>query len=540
MKKEICRDRVKGFLSTQGRKIVNEEGQEVILTGWGLGNWLLAEGYMWRSYGCERFDRPRRIEAVLEELAGREYADLFWQQFRANYITEADIQLMAQQGYNSVRIPINYRLFMEDGPGLKWKNEGFELLDNCIDWCEKHRLYAFIDLHGAPGGQTGANIDDCIDDVARLFTDQDNFDKGIALWENLSHRYKDRWIVGGYDLLNEPLRPVRKEGDIDLLPYLPRLQEFYEKAIAAIRKADTRHLISLEGHHWASATDIFCKKYDPQMVIHFHRYGCVPDVEAYRPFLEVAERWDSPLWLGETGENHPEWYTAMYPLAVDLGIGYNLWPWKKMECVNSPCSIDTPEGWDEILDYTWGGKHPGFERSRRILDKYLENMKLENCTMVKEVTSSVLRMPGCVVRGTDFDEFPGKGVSFSGLREEENLYGYRSKTGMAILNRFPEATIPYGFDSRWNRFVLELAAGEFACYSLYDITDLTKVDVSCYSQGAAKLCVYQDDSLLDTYDLGKVDGVQIISDIKLSQAGHSVIRLEVKEGTLEVEKIATR
>ena len=91
--------------------------------------------------------------------------------------TEADIRRMAEIGYNSVRIPINYRLFMEDDEQIQWIDEGFELLDKCLDWCEQYQLYAFIDLHGAPGGQTGANIDDCVDDVPRLFLDQSNFDK---------------------------------------------------------------------------------------------------------------------------------------------------------------------------------------------------------------------------------------------------------------------------------------------------------------------------------------------------------------------------
>ena len=41
MKKAISRNRVKGFLDVQGRRIVNEDGEDVLLVGWGLGNWLL-------------------------------------------------------------------------------------------------------------------------------------------------------------------------------------------------------------------------------------------------------------------------------------------------------------------------------------------------------------------------------------------------------------------------------------------------------------------------------------------------------------------
>ena len=44
MKKEMSQDRVKGFLDVKGQKIVNGDGEEILLTGWGLGNWLLCEG----------------------------------------------------------------------------------------------------------------------------------------------------------------------------------------------------------------------------------------------------------------------------------------------------------------------------------------------------------------------------------------------------------------------------------------------------------------------------------------------------------------
>ena len=94
MKKKFSRSLVEGFLDTDGRRIVNGEGKEILLTGWGLGNWLLCEGYMWMAHNLPRFDRPRRIEAVIEELTGKTWADKFWKRFRDSYITENDIQMI--------------------------------------------------------------------------------------------------------------------------------------------------------------------------------------------------------------------------------------------------------------------------------------------------------------------------------------------------------------------------------------------------------------------------------------------------------------
>ena len=117
---------VNGFLHADGKKIVDGSGQEILLKGWGLGNWLLQEGYMWLT-GGQKFDRPRRIEQIVEELTGTEYAAEFWNRYRKNYVRREDILKMAQLSYNSVRIPFNYRLFMTDDAEIKWKDEGFGL-----------------------------------------------------------------------------------------------------------------------------------------------------------------------------------------------------------------------------------------------------------------------------------------------------------------------------------------------------------------------------------------------------------------------------
>jgi endoglucanase len=537
MNEKFSNSRVKGFLKAKGRSIVNEAGEEIILSGWGLGNWLLQEGYMWTA-GGSRFDRPQRIEAVVRELTGSKYAEEFWKKFRQEYITREDIRLMAEQGYNSVRIPINWRILMEDEPGITWKEEGFKLIDNCLDWCEEYNIYAFLDLHGAPGGQTGANIDDCVDDMPRLFMDEDSWNKGISLWKELAERYKDRWIVGGYDLLNEPLRTAYgPDNNVDYL--LPKLVEFYEEATAAIRTVDTKHMLSIEGHHWATDTSVFFKKYDDNMVIHFHRYACLPEIASLNEFLEVSERLDAPLWLGETGENIVEWYTALYPLSAEVNIGYNLWPWKKMNCTNSPYSIELPEGWEKLMAYIQGGVHPGYEEAQKILDSYLENMKTENCRYNRAVTSAVFRTPGSTVRATDFDEIPGKGKAYSGTRTEGNMYKYRANTGMGIIEEIPveKKEKRFFFDCQWDRFLLELKNEEFATYSINNTVDGSSVSFVYSCAEPVSVTVMQDGVELCTLELQSMGGKETTEAISLSAASESKVKIVVNKGTLWLEKI---
>lgn len=518
---KMSRDRVSGFLRASGREIVNGKWEPIILSGWGLGNWLLCEGYMWKA--GPRGDRPRRIEQVIRELAGSEYAESFWPRFRRNYIRREDKLRMAGMGYNSVRLPINWRVLMEDEPGLHWKEDGFRLIDDLLDWCEEARLYVFLDLHGAPGGQTGANIDDCVDDFPRLFTDRDSWDKGIALWGELAKRYRDRWIVGGYDLLNEPLRP--DDGRKPCQYLIPKLRDFYIDVIKEVRRYDTEHMLSIEGSSWSTDPAVFCMDFDDNMVIHFHRYAVLPDMGAYREFLELSERWNKPLWLGESGENIPEWFAALYPLGARLGVGYNVWPWKKMECKNSPYSVKAPKGWEKFTAYTSGGERPSYEEAQAMLDEYLENMLLEKCEENPEVSASVRREPGCSVRATDFDEGGCKGRC-----EAQAVSGYRKNSGMEIVEPELMPDKRFGFDCCWDAYKLALSPGEYAQYTMFGAKPGSEVSLVFAEGSNGTVEVFQDGR-----NLGEVKGSG--QALQLSPAAETVVRILGKEGRTVLERV---
>ena len=194
------------------------------------------------------------------------------------------------------------------------------------------------------------------------------------------------------------------------------------------------------------------------MVIHFHRYWCRPDIAVYHEFLNKSKELNVPLYLGETGENRDEWYAAMYPLCLSLGIGFNIWTWKKMDCTNSPYSVKMPDGWEKLQGMGRGGARPTFAEAKAALESYLTNMKVENCDYNPAVTASFYRRPGSTWYAVDFDERPGKGVSYSGSAVVE-CAAYRTGTGMRLIP-------PADTKGEWGSLDLVLAAGEWAEYSV--------------------------------------------------------------------------
>jgi endoglucanase len=381
------------FLRTRGQDIVDENGNAVLLKGVGLGNWLLPEGYMWK-FG-DKGDRPRKIEALVSELIGAEAAERFWLEFRRNYITEADIRRIAELGFNSVRPALNARRFLTEGDNPTWIPEGFELLDDLVRWCNKNDIYVIIDMHGAPGGQTGTNIDDSPRDEVELFTDSRNQDRLVDLWVKIAERYKDAPTVVAYDLLNEPL-PQRTGA---AKKYKDQLEPLYRRITQAIRGVDKRHMITVEGVDWANDWSVFTKPFDDNMFYQFHYY-CWDRPDTLKSIARYISRRDTlnaPAWVGETGEkqNTIYWGTTQYFEANN--IGWSFWPWKKMDANNGPYSIERPAGWDEIVALSRGRQKPSREVAQRAFDELLENIKLENCKFFPDVVNAIFRrVPGKV------------------------------------------------------------------------------------------------------------------------------------------------
>ncbi len=137
------------FVQVEGPHLVAPGGSKLLLKGINLGNWLVPEGYMFH------FDSwptsSREIATLFNELVGPIEVGRFWTTYRDQYIQEADIQFLKRAGFNSVRIPF------DAGPLSEGRE--FDLLDRTIAWCRRAGLWVILDMHCAPGGQTGANID---------------------------------------------------------------------------------------------------------------------------------------------------------------------------------------------------------------------------------------------------------------------------------------------------------------------------------------------------------------------------------------------
>ena len=383
-----------GFVSISGKDFIDAEGKPFLLRGVSLGDWLVPEGYLLR---IGEDNSPRTINEVVSEMVGESEANDFWRTYRENYITRDDIQCIKRSGFNSIRIPFDYRLFVREGPSSDgappvFEGPGYALLDRVVGWCKEAKLYVILDMHAAPGGQTGYNIDNSWG-YPFLYESAPCQDLTVAIWTNLAARYSSESTVLGYDLLNEPIADFHNSAQLNA-----QLEPLYKRIVAGIRTKDTFHICFLGGAQWDTNFAVFGPPFDPRLAYTFHLYLADPVKPTIQRFLDFRDKYNVPLWLGESGETTNEWTTRFRTLLEQNQVGWCFWPYKKLEVPTShdkvhpygSCvvTVTPPKDWSIVTKFaalprtTWGQirtTRPSTETGRELLKQLLENIQFKNC-----------------------------------------------------------------------------------------------------------------------------------------------------------------
>lgn len=183
-------------------------------------------------------------------------------------VDEEDLRVLAGEwGANHVRWQLIWSGFPH-GPADRasveeyrgWLDGELARLDRLLPICRELGIYVLIDLHTPPGGRNKAN--EC-----RMFHEPQFQEAFVDVWEMLSRRYHDHDAVWGYDLVNEPVEGVVREGLLDW-------RALAEKTVRMIRRRGDRHPIVLEPAPWGSpqALDWFEPLDAPGVVYSVHMY----------------------------------------------------------------------------------------------------------------------------------------------------------------------------------------------------------------------------------------------------------------------------
>ncbi|HZU87612.1 MAG TPA: cellulase family glycosylhydrolase [Anaerolineaceae bacterium] len=195
---------------------------------------------------------------------------------------EWDFDFLAHWGFDFVRLPTDYRIFMPK-PDV-YNEQGLRELDQAIAWGQARGIHVNLCLHRAPGYTV--NVEN--EEILNLFTPGDEGAGArlqfAGLWRMFAARY--RGIPPeqlSFNLVNEP---AEVEGET--------VRAALQPAIEDIRAEDANRLIIADGTYWA-------RKPIPELIA----LGVAQSMHCYDPmgvthyavdWIEDAKYWPEPSW----------------------------------------------------------------------------------------------------------------------------------------------------------------------------------------------------------------------------------------------------
>ncbi len=219
---------------------------------------------------------------------------------------ENDFALLAEWGFDFVRLPMSYLCWADATDWLSLREEELKDIDGAIELGRKYGIHVNLNLHRAPGY--------CVNpprEPLDLWRDEKALEACGFHWAHFARRYRgianDRL---SFDLLNEP-------GDISESTYVRVVNHL----VAAIRKEDPRRLIIADGLRWggepvaglaALGIGQSTRGYYPMEISHYRA-----------SWIHGSDKWPEPTWPLNRGDKKAVDKEALRRDRIQ--------PWKQLE-----------------------------------------------------------------------------------------------------------------------------------------------------------------------------------------------------------------
>jgi endoglucanase len=218
---------------------------------------------------------------------------------------ERDFEWLAELGFNFVRLPMDYRGWIQDGDWTKFRESTLKEIDHAVELGARHEIHVCLNFHRAPGYTVARPPE-----AKSLWSDEEALRVCGLHWALFAERYKgisNRHL--SFDLFNEP----------------PKLEpQTYRRVVGsvcdAIRRRDAGRLIICDGRDWGNTapTELAglgvaasTRGYAPVHVSHYRA-----------SWMNGADRWPEPTWPIEEDGVHWDKETLQ---------SRQIAPWKRLE-----------------------------------------------------------------------------------------------------------------------------------------------------------------------------------------------------------------
>ena len=262
-------------------------------------------------------------------LKGVAFGNQVWQEQAVPVLhhNEVDYARLASMGMNSTRFYMNHITFEDDAAPGVYKPEGWQWIDQNIEWAKTHGIYLVLTMTHPPGGfQSTGDGDD-------LWENPSTQERLISLWRAIAARYRDEPVIAGYNFLNEPAVTKSRE----------QWHELSGRIVQAVRAVDPNHMFFVErvdctAGDWANDADgNFFKVNDANVVYEFHFYEPFQFTHQNASWVDFAE--DSSVYP-DARRAGVMWYDTERRIVFDknpkLSVGDSDWTYYQ----GAPFTVD--------------------------------------------------------------------------------------------------------------------------------------------------------------------------------------------------------
>ncbi len=198
---------------------------------------------------------------------------------------ESDFKIVSEFGFNFVRLPLDYRVWIEGNDWNRFDQRVLGEIDQAVAWGQKYSVHVCLNFHRAPGYTVASPAE-----ATSLWTDEETQTVCAKHWAEFARRYQGIPNANlSFNLFNEP-------SHIDKDVYVAVVK----KMAAAIRAEDPNRLIISDGLQWgqeplpeiaamgiAQAT----RGYTPIEITHYRAN-----------WMNGSDRWPIPSWPRVTAD----------------------------------------------------------------------------------------------------------------------------------------------------------------------------------------------------------------------------------------------
>src|SRR4030042_665203 len=113
--------------------------------------WMWIVVLVWGMVQSVALALPEPTAQELPRWRGLNLLEMFYKGSYTGPLKGEDFRLISELGFNFVRLPMDYRIWIKDGDWTRFNETALQWVDQAIDYGQRYGVHVCLNFHRAPG-----------------------------------------------------------------------------------------------------------------------------------------------------------------------------------------------------------------------------------------------------------------------------------------------------------------------------------------------------------------------------------------------------